>query len=214
MKYLVATLSALTLILCGLFLYSNSHKIIIRVGTDCSCRSCEKVICLELEEYVSRSLPAEWYPNWEKHSLMAGAVAVRTYALYHKIHPINAEYDICDTECCQVLGSKSYNSTNQAVNETVGVILVDYTGKIAKPLYSSEANATGGCGDGFIRSTSGGQCLNDEVCLGAVPNGHGLGMCQWGSQRWALKDRSWVWILAHYYSSLRLQKVSNLDKLQ
>jgi MYXO-CTERM domain-containing protein len=41
--------------------------------------------------------------------------------------------------------------------------------------------------------------VTDSLCAGRALYGHGRGMCQWGSQRWALDGRDHRWIATHYY---------------
>src|SRR5262249_52651252 len=74
----------------------------IRVGTNCSCRTCTSVSTMSLETYVMRGLKDEWIASWRAHSLRAGAIAYRAYGSYHLDHPISGNYDICDNACCQV----------------------------------------------------------------------------------------------------------------
>jgi hypothetical protein len=87
--------------------------------------------------------------------------------------------------------------------------------------YSAENNGLGtACGDGFVGGA--GTCRADPVCggLGLARNGHGRGMCQTGSARWATGwsrvlsnvgsphgygTRTWEGILAHYYPGLGLK---------
>jgi SpoIID/LytB domain protein len=41
--------------------------------------------------------------------------------------------------------------------------------------------------------------------------GHGVGMCQWGAQRWARQGKNYGFILKHYYPNARLKKLSGRD---
>jgi len=44
--------------------------------------------------------------------------------------------------------------------------------------------------------------MSDSVCAGQAFNGHGRGMCQWGTQRWATNQaKDWQWITNHYYNN-------------
>jgi hypothetical protein len=74
------------------------------------------------------------------------------------------------------------------------------SGAIFRAEYSAENN-NAGCGDGYSGTgTSGGwPCISDARCKGYAKNGHGRGMCQWGSSRWA-SDKTYTWILNHYYN--------------
>ena len=190
---------------------------------------------VSLDYYCRRVLPAEWIAGWAAypgggHCLNAGAVAIRTYAVGYINHPRAATYDICGTTSCQVYGPATSTYTDLAVRETSSYLMSDSAGSIPTGLteYSAENNSLGSaCGDGFTAPASG--CLSDSVCAGQARNGHGRGLCQWGSARWATgllfpgnstRDHSstngqprkdWEWILHHYYSSLRLSQAAPLE---
>lgn len=180
--------------------------------------------------YYARSvLPSEWIASWGNYtggsnSLNAGAVAVRSYAI-GKLNAVSTSstYDICATTACQVYNPANINSlTDTAVNFTEHYVLVNANGAIATTEYSAENNSLGySCGDGYTQPTEG--CLYDPICLGEARYGHGRGMCQWGSARWATARRmanrtsrdgtptgfprqGWQWIVAHYYPTLTLVK--------
>lgn len=182
---------------------------------------------LTLETYVKRVLPREWIASWGfftggRNALMAGAVAVRTYAVGFVNNPLATAYDICGTTQCQVYGTTTHTETDAAVDATQSVLMYR-TGEPTIPRhlteYSAEQNARGlACGDGYAGNA--GSCIPDPVCTGETRNGHGRGMCQWGSAKWAtgLKfpgnstantsattgqpRRDWQWILDHYYPGL------------
>ncbi len=43
--------------------------------------------------------------------------------------------------------------------------------------------------------------MSDPVDAGTTFNGHGRGICQWGTQRWAINQaKDWTWIVNHYYN--------------
>lgn len=171
----------------------------IKVGRNCSCRSCSSVSIVSLETYVMYGLDDEWIASWPTHSLRAGAVPYRSYGAWHVAHPINSSYDICDNTCCQVWDpSDSYVATEDAAVYTSGIML-EYGGNIARSEYSAENNNCG-CGDGYAGDGSAWPCIYDPVCSGHSCYGHGRGMCQWGSSRWANRDSTWKWINDHYYN--------------
>ncbi len=44
--------------------------------------------------------------------------------------------------------------------------------------------------------------MSDIVDAGQTFNGHGRGMCQWGTQRWSINQgKDFVWIVNHYYNN-------------
>jgi hypothetical protein len=201
----------------------------IRVGRNCTGTSCTTVEVHPLESYVKRVLPAEWYSCWGSlangmHSLQAGAVAIRSYGLWYVYHPLSSTYDICDNTSCQAFGSATSTNANNAVDATTRYILTDAAqANVQRSEYSAENNNSG-CGDGFTGTGTSWPCISDQTCLGQTRNGHGRGMCQWGSARWAngtriltsspcaqgishgLGTKTWQEILAHYYPSYTLTR--------
>ena len=201
----------------------------IRVGRNCpTATTCTAVEVYGLETYAKGVLPAEWFPCWGSlasgmNSLMAGAAPIRSYGSWHVYNPRAVNYDICDTTSCQVFGSSTTTNTNTAVDQTAGTVLVDFNRNIFRTEYSAEQNNTG-CGD-----CSTGQCLFDPVCCGTAANGHGRGMCQYGTVRWATGTRvstgspcslgpqltygskDWQELLRHYYPALAAAQGSELQ---
>ena len=170
----------------------------IKVGRSCSCRTCSSVSVVSLETYVQFGLDDEWIASWAAHSLRAGAIPYRSYGAWHVLNPISSSYDICDNTCCQVWDpNDSYTSTINAAIYTSGIML-ENSGSIARSEYSAENNDCG-CGDGYSGTGSTWPCIIDTVCSGRACYGHGRGMCQWGSSRWANRGFTWKWINEHYY---------------
>jgi len=187
---------------------------------------------VSLQTYCQRSLPSEWIASWGStgpgnsgtNCLLAGAVAVRTYAIGFVNNPANGNYDICGTTSCQVYNHLAGDSrTTAAVNATANYVMNQSgAARIGFKLteYSAENNQLGAaCGDGFTAPSGG--CLSDPVCTGETTFGHGRGMCQWGTARWAsgrkMANRTtgdtttngyplqtWTWICEHYYPNLEL----------
>ncbi|RMG67318.1 MAG: hypothetical protein D6715_05085 [Calditrichaeota bacterium] len=207
----------------------------IRVGRQCIGIQCTGVDVFNLETYCKLVLPAEWFPCWGSlpegtHSLRAGAVAIRTVALWYIYHPIDANYDICDNSSCQVLGNVQTFATDAAVDSTRSWIVVDDQARLFKSEYAAENNNQG-CGNGYAGTGSTSACIYDPVCLNQVPNGHGRGMCQWGSVRWAtgtvvqtsdpcvlgpahnFGQLTWQEILTHYYLNSQVVRGITVDIL-
>jgi hypothetical protein len=156
-------------------------------GTD-SCTG--QVDVIAFETYVKGVLPAEWYASWKAEALEAGSLAIRTYAAYWVAK--GGKYkcaDICDTSYSQVYKETTSTATNKAVDATAGQVLVSSSGNLIFSEYSAEN------GD----PTADG--ISDSVCNGKTVSGHGRGMCQWGTQRWALQGKAHAWIASHYYPS-------------
>ena len=185
----------------------------IRVGLNCSCATCSSVAVMSLETYTKRGLNDEWIASWRPHSLRAGAIAYRSYGSYYVDHPRNPNYDICSTTCCQVNDADTSASTNSAVDYTAGILL-ERNGAIFRSEYSAENNNfncgvsgcsnsyCGQCGDGFAGSPGANwPCVEEPLDAGRNCFGHGRGMCQWGTQRWALQGELWNWIEDKYYNN-------------
>lgn len=195
----------------------------IRVGyadaactTSCCTASCDNTCTLALETYVRRGLDSEWIASWNTQSLRAGSLAYRSYGAWRVAHPINANFDICSSACCQVNDAGTHSSTDAAIARTPGLLLTRNGSEAASSEYSAENNSWDdpndglscsnvdlSCGDGFAGSPSAGwPCLPDAVGAGHGCFGHGRGMSQWGTQRWALHASAprWVWIVDHYYN--------------
>ena len=194
----------------------------IRVGRNCSGVNCTYAEVYSLETYCKYVLPAEIYACWGNlpggmNSLQACAVAVRSYGVYYVYNPINPSlYDICDNTYCQYMGSVTSTNTSNAVDNTYRNILTN-SGGVVRSEYSAENNNKG-CGNGYSGTGSSWPCIYDPVCLNAAPNGHGRGLCQWGTVRWATGtlvaasspcsmgtphsygSKTWQQILNHYYN--------------
>ncbi len=200
----------------------------IRVGRSCASRTtCTVVEVVGLQTYCKRVLSSEWYSCWGSltggmDSLRAGAVAVRSYGVSFVYSPATSTYDICDTTACQVMGDSYTSNASAAVDQTSRHVLLTGSGSVARAEYSAENNDSG-CGDGFSGTGSSWPCISDPVCSGFAQFGHGRGLCQWGSARWATGKRlsssqactssapptgqptkNWQQILAHYYPSYAL----------
>jgi hypothetical protein len=93
-------------------------------------------------------------------------------------------------------------NTDNATSATSGIIVVNSAG--TEPLFAEYAAEDNNnyCADGFTGSPADNwPCLDDFVDAGTTFNGHGRGMCQWGTQRWAVNQaRDWMWIVNHYYN--------------
>jgi peptidoglycan hydrolase-like amidase len=169
----------------------------IRVGTSCTCTTCSSVQVMSLEAYVQTGVDDEWISSWGAASLQAGTVAYRSYGAYYVAHPVKSNYDIASTTCNQAWEPDQATSVKNAAIATAGVVLTK-SGAIFRSEYSAENNNSG-CGDGFSGTGSTWPCISDSRCAGRTKNGHGRGMCQWGSSYWA-SDKTYQWILDHYYT--------------
>lgn len=178
----------------------------IRVGSNCPSgrTSCTTFNVYSLDTYVGTGLDDEWFSSWHVESLKAGAIAYRSYGVWFVYHPISVNYDICNTTSCQASDpSDSSSRVISAANNTTGMIVTDSSG--TNPFFAEYAseNNNNSCPDGFTGSPSANwPCLSDPVDAGQTFNGHGRGMCQWGTQRWATNQgKDYQWIVNHYYNN-------------
>ncbi|MBA3662703.1 MAG: T9SS type A sorting domain-containing protein [Bacteroidetes bacterium] len=176
----------------------------IRVGTGCSCVNCSGVTVMSLQYYSESGLDDEWIAGWMAASLQAGSLPYRSYAGWYVNNPVNANFDIASTTCNQVWGSTVYASTQNAAQVTANSILTANGINPVRSEYSAENNK-GGTSLNCVNCSAGGSgayaCYSDNICCGYSPAGHGRGMCQWGSQRWAQNSQTYSWIVNHYYIS-------------
>ena len=175
----------------------------IRVGINCSCTSCSNVTVMSLQYYSESGLDDEWISSWGVESLKAGSIPYRTYGGYYVNHPVKTNFDIASSTCNQVWGSTVYSKTQSAAQATLGKILTSNGINPARSEYSAENNYGGtsyNCSNGFAGGSGAYSCHNDNICSGKSPAGHGRGMCQWGSQRWATTGgKTYSWIIDHYF---------------
>lgn len=199
----------------GLLMYDcDNLPSTIRVGTACSCNDCTEVEVMDLEIYVQKGLNDEWIASWHHESLKAGSLPYKTYGAYYVQHPIDPNYDISSTTCKQVWDDDFATSCINAATETEGEYLITSNNEIAFSEYSAENNgldapAGEGCGDGYAGTGNTYPCIEDHVCSGHSRFGHGRGMCQWGSQRWALQGKDYQWIADHYYNPVNIYRCNN-----
>jgi len=184
----------------------------VRVGRNCgTSTTCTSVDVVGLEDYTKHVLPNEWFASWHAESLKSGSVAIRSVGTWYTVHPKTGTYDVCDTTACQVYDPDvSDQATDTATDATLKTVLVEKgTDVVAKAEYAAENN-NAGCGDGKSGTGTSWPCIDDSVCKGKPKDGHGRGMCQNGSNRWANGKNAdgsaapggaqdMDWILTHYY---------------
>lgn len=172
----------------------------IRILTSCACTgACNtvQVQVMSLEAYVQTGLDDEWLSSWNAASLQAGAVAYRSRGAWYVQHPVAVNHDLTSATCHQTWQNDRAVSVKNAAIATKGIVLVR-NGEIVKAEYAAENN-NAGCGDGFSGNSTTWPCISDARCVGRANNGHGRGMCQWGSSFWGT-DQTYTWILNHYYN--------------
>lgn len=160
-----------------------------RRGDERDDRSCSgRVDVIPLEEYVRGVVPHEWIPSWHQESLNAGAVAARGYA-WGWIER-GGKYrcaDLDDTTRSQVYRDDRDARGDAAVENTRSQGIIR-DGVFIPSEYSAENGDPTEFG------------VDEPLCTGRERRGHGRGMCQWGTQRWATqRDRDYVWMVEHYF---------------
>lgn len=151
--------------------------------------SCQgRVDVIPLEEYVRGVVPHEWIASWHQESLNAGAVAARGYAVSWIFR--GGKYDCADlddTTRSQVYREDRDARGDAAVEATRGQV-IHRNGEFVTSEYSAENGDPTEFG------------VVEPLCSGRARNGHGRGMCQWGTQRWATqRNQNYVWMVEHYY---------------
>lgn len=156
---------------------------------------------IPFEDYVKGVLPNEWIASWPSESLKAGAVAVRSYAWGWIL--AGGKYDCADlddTTWSQVYNETRHPNTNAAVDATRSEAVVCTASSVIcnsnnmdvpfRAEYSAENSSPTAYG------------VDDPPCEGQTRRGHGRGMCQWGTYRWAQAtwgSKEYVWMVEHYY---------------
>ncbi|MCB1034922.1 MAG: hypothetical protein KDD47_13930, partial [Acidobacteria bacterium] len=165
-----------------------------------------------LEVYVARGLCSEWISSWRQDSINSGSVAYRSYGSWYQIN----QGSICSSTSCQVFRNITVSACTTASIQTAGILL-QKGGSVARSEYSAENNSRRctsyscvnvdlSCGSGRAGSPSAGwPCLSDSHSFSSGPGsccfGHGRGMCQWGTQAWAVGGQRWNWMVDHYFNA-------------
>ena len=169
---------------------------------DNSCHVTAEVEEHPLEEYVKGVIPREWLPSWHPESLRAGAIAARSYGSSHALSGGRwACADVDDGTVTQVYRDDRYQATDEAVDATASMAVMRGE-SVVRAEYSAE-NSDPTAFD-----------VSDPTCTGEALHGHGRGMCQWGTQRWASgicanepcnfgafgsEPKTYTWMVEHYY---------------
>lgn len=147
-----------------------------------------RVDVIPLEEYTRGVVPHEWISSWHLESLKAGAVAARSYAAGWISR--GGKYDCADlddTTRSQVYRDDRNAAGDAAVAATTGEVIVR-DGALVTTEYSAENGDPTEFG------------VDEPLCTGRERFGHGRGMCQWGTQRWATqRNQTYDWMVSHYF---------------
>lgn len=158
----------------------STIRVYVTGSATCNPSASGSVKVVDFKYYVKHVLSNEWFADWPRESLRAGAMAVKSYGWYQvnrggKWPDLGA--DVMDSTCDQVYNpAVSYASTDAAVDDTWG-------SRVTR--------------DGAI-----------HVCYywaGYRNDGSDPGtdrMTQWGSEYWARQGKTWPWILHYYYDNI------------
>lgn len=155
---------------------------------------------MDLDTYLKGVVSQEIYSSWELTAHKSMAVAARTYAMARYRHP-DKNAHVCDTTCCQAWTSNPNPRAIEAVQATSGKYVTRNGSHISEPLYFSHCN-------GNTRNSENYDSWNYIVYLRSRPcacgwtsyYGHGVGMCQYGMQAYALQGKTYIQIIEHYYT--------------
>ena len=137
-----------------------------------------------LGDYLYSVVGTEMSATWPIESLKAQAIAARSYALTHNIHPASEDYfDLDNTERFQAYKglAREANTTQAAVQATAGEF-ISHEGGIVESLYAAS------------------QAIVDDAHKGS-------GMSQLGAKDLAEQGYSYQEILAHYYPGTALGRL-------
>ena len=92
-----------------------------------------------LEEYLRGVVPEEMSPSFPLEALKAQAVAARSFALKNRGKHKAEGFDLCATTHCQVyVGIKDFETSDKAVDETRGEILI-YGDKLIETSFHADS---------------------------------------------------------------------------
>jgi len=164
---------------------------------------------VEIEDYIQGVVPSEMPSSWSYEAHKAQAIAARSYALSNLGKRGSSGYDLKDTPEDQAYGGASAErgNTNQAVNETKGIVLI-YNLKIIPAYYSASAGGqTSSCSDvwtknlPYLKSVP---SFDDNV----KKNGHGVGMSQHGANNLAKQGYNAYQILQYFYKGTKFARIN------
>ena len=96
------------------------------------------------DEYLRGVIPNEMPTSWNDEALKTQVLAARTFALKNRRRHSAEGYDLCSTTHCQVYGDldTAVPSSDAAIDETFGEVLVFNGGLINAPFHSDSGGRT------------------------------------------------------------------------
>ena len=179
---------------------------------------------INFQDYVAGVIAAEMGSGFPLEALKAQSVAARTYALdnIERGNPAN-----CGHAYTSAIPQKCIDATNATNNVVVlydnnAIVALysarchgDYTRSASIPscglndpsVAAPYCNSVSCTGHANCRNVSGENCCpkwNPERNRNEVVFGHGVGLCQRGTQDFANRGWGWERIIRHYYSNIEL----------
>lgn len=136
-----------------------------------------RIVTVNFTTYMKNVLPNEWIPSWNSTALKAGAYCVKMVGIYRAIKPMSSTggYNLTQSTQNYVPNSKTYASTNSAIDSIINMGMANTAGRIFFPKYVAGTSGSKGTkGSGELK--------------------------QWGSQKMATEGYSCEQILNYYYS--------------
>lgn len=166
---------------------------------------------MRLEEYLRGVLPPEMGEGAPTEALKAQAVAARCYAAFAVEHPRHDSQgaDVCTTSHCQNWSARTYPGTDDAVQETAGVVALHQDEPIQAFYFAHCDGHTRNSEDVWVRALP---YCRSVPCIKPYPSlqGHGVGMCQQGAKAMAEQGATYVDILTHYYTGIQIVGVDRV----
>lgn len=160
------------------------------------------IVTMDVETAVASIVEGE-APGSSPEARYAQAVVTRSYLL--ATHGRHAGYDFCDTTHCQYLrGVSASGAIGQRAAQSTQGLAISYQGHIVPALYSAD------CG-GHTRSLKDAGWVDGDYPFFGVAcpikgsvRGHGIGLCQQGSNELARQGKTFREILAYFFPATTL----------
>lgn len=139
----ISCLHGQRLVLRGSFSWGE-HEHLRNIVFYCDKRRLQMITKIPMGDYLKGVLPQEMPASWPLSALKAQAVTSRTYALWKRGYYKNKRYDLRSTVLDQVFKSKRpsldryQKRVNRAVDETVGLVLVNSGRQIIKAYFHAD----------------------------------------------------------------------------
>jgi len=162
----------------------------------------DQIIALPLEEYVKGVLPREVGTEAPMEALKAMAVAARGYAVAATLSPRHGhQAAVCDAKHCQLWSPRRHSVTDQAVDDTRGLVPMHRDRPVATYYFGHCDGHTRNSEDVWVRALPYCRSVPCPCGYGSL-YGHGVGLCQRGAIEMARRGATCLQILAYYYRGL------------